>query len=415
MNIKINMPENVEMILNKLSADGHEAVIVGGCVRDSIMGVVPHDWDIATSARPEEIIACFGDFRLMTAGLKHGTVTVIIDHEPYEITTYRIDGKYTDFRRPDSVHFTGNLSDDIERRDFTINAIAYDGEKIIDLYCGLQDIENGIIRCVGNVDDRFQEDPLRIMRAIRFAARFGFEIEENTRYAMIRNAHLLDKIAIERKQSEFSKALCSNNVSVLKNYADILSYVMPGLSDIDNFGIVIDMVGACDNLEEKLAILIDSLGITVYNKVVEILSSNMKYPNKIVKSVCNIMDGRRVMMAVSPLYVKSMLFQYTVKDLIHILNYKQAKIKSYHMDKNGNNFLSAIEEIKELVIRISDKNSGECYNFKGLAVNGKDLKELGVDDLEIKNCLTNLLNLVTTKQISNSKESLIQAVKISYL
>lgn len=231
------MPENVRMILDMLSVDGYEAVIVGGCVRDSLMGLEPHDWDIATSARPEEIIACFGDFRLMTAGLKHGTVTIIIDHEPYEITTYRVDGKYTDFRRPDTVDFTSNLSDDIERRDFTINAIAYDGKRIIDLHCGTDDINSGIIRCVGNADDRFREDPLRIMRAIRFAARFGFEIEKNTKEAMLRNARLLKKIAIERKQSEFSKAICGKNVNVLKEYADILSYVMPGYRKLNEMGI----------------------------------------------------------------------------------------------------------------------------------------------------------------------------------
>ena len=146
----IKMPENVKMILDKLSSEGHEAVIIGGCVRDSIMGIEPHDWDIATSAQPEEIMECFKHYNLMKAGLKHGTVTVIIDHEPYEITTYRIDGEYSDHRRPDSVDFTCDLAEDIMRRDFTINAIAYDGENVIDLHDGIGDLQKGIIRCVGN-------------------------------------------------------------------------------------------------------------------------------------------------------------------------------------------------------------------------------------------------------------------------
>lgn len=415
MNIKINMPENVEMILNKLSADGHEAVIVGGCVRDSIMGLEPHDWDIATSALPEEIIACFGDFQIMTAGLKHGTVTIIINHEPYEITTYRIDGKYTDFRRPDFVSFTGKLSDDIERRDFTINAMAYDGENIIDFHDGILDLERGIIKCVGNADDRFREDPLRIMRAIRFAARFGFTIESDTAIAMRRNAHLLDKIAMERKQSEFSKAICSNHIDVLKNYADILSYVMPGLSEIEDFETIIDMVGECKNLEEKLAIFIDSLGITVYNNVIKLISGDMKYPNKITKSVCNIVTGKNYLMTNSELYVKNMLFLFPLKDVEYILNYKYAKIKYSKIEKDTRRIESDIENIKNIARRIADKRSGECYNFKGLAINGRDLKELGVEDLEIKKYLTELLHLVTTNQIENNKESLIEVVKISLL
>ena len=160
MNLDIIMPSNVKMILNKIKENKHEAVIVGGCVRDSIMEYMPHDWDIATSAQPTEIIEIFKDFRIMTAGLKHGTVTIIIDHEPYEITTYRVDGKYTDYRRPDTVSYTRNLAEDLLRRDFTINAIAYDGENIIDLHDGVDDIKNKIIRCVGNPDDRFREDLL---------------------------------------------------------------------------------------------------------------------------------------------------------------------------------------------------------------------------------------------------------------
>ena len=221
-NIKIKMPVDVKMILDKLSERGHDAVIIGGCVRDSIMEYTPHDWDIATSAQPDEIMKIFKDFRLMTAGLKHGTVTVIIDHEPYEITTYRVDGKYTDFRRPDTVNFTSDLAEDILRRDFTINAIAYNGEKIIDLYDGIDDIERGIIRCVGNPNDRFQEDPLRILRALRFAVRFNFQIEENTAVAMRRHMKLLDYIAIERKQSEFTKTICVDSTKgkfeILKRY-----------------------------------------------------------------------------------------------------------------------------------------------------------------------------------------------------
>lgn len=327
MEIKINMPDKVNMILDKLSAEGHEVVIIGGCVRDSIMGITPHDWDIATSAQPTEIMECFKEHNIMTAGLKHGTVTVVIDHEPYEITTYRIDGKYTDYRRPDSVSFASDLAEDILRRDFTINAIAYDGKKIIDLHNGIWDLQCGIIRCVGNADDRFQEDPLRVMRAIRFSARFGFEIEIETKAAMKRNAHLLTKIAIERKQSEFSKALCSKHVEVLKEYKDILDYVMPGLSQIDGFDHVINMVTDCHDICEKLAILVDSLGMSSYTDIAKLLSLHMKYPNKIVKSVQNIFGGRNMFIIDSAICVKNMMSEFSLKDVKNILFFKYAKIK----------------------------------------------------------------------------------------
>lgn len=308
------MPSNVKMILNKIKENKHEAIIVGGCVRDSIMEYMPHDWDIATSAQPTEIIEIFKDFRIMTAGLKHGTVTIIIDHEPYEITTYRVDGKYTDYRRPDTVSYTRNLAEDLLRRDFTINAIAYDGENIIDLHDGVDDIKNKIIRCVGNPDDRFREDPLRILRALRFAVRFKFKIEENTATAMRKHMKLLDHIAIERKQSEFTKTICTDEISgnfdILKEYQDILSYIMPDIAKITKWDKTVDMIRNCDGLCEKLAILIDMAKIENYHKVSDIL---MKYPNKVSKSVCNIMECRKELITDSIRSIRHLLSRYQKK------------------------------------------------------------------------------------------------------
>ena len=311
------MPSNVKMILNKIKENKHEAVIVGGCVRDSIMEYMPHDWDIATSAQPTEIIEIFKDFRIMTAGLKHGTVTIIIDHEPYEITTYRVDGKYTDYRRPDTVSYTRNLAEDLLRRDFTINAIAYDGENIIDLHDGVDDIKNKIIRCVGNPDDRFREDPLRILRALRFAVRFKFKIEENTATAMRKHMKLLDHIAIERKQSEFTKTICTDKISgnfdILKEYQDILSYIMPDIAKITKWDKTVDMIRNCDNLCEKLAILIDMAKIENYHIVADIL---MKYPNKVSKSVYNIMECRKELITDSIRSIRRLLSRYQKEDII---------------------------------------------------------------------------------------------------
>ncbi len=409
--IKIDMPDNVKMILDRLSAAGYEAVIVGGCVRDSIMGLDPHDWDIATSAKPKEIMELFDKYNLMTAGLKHGTVTIIIDHTPYEVTTYRIDGKYTDFRRPDKVDFTDDLKEDIMRRDFTINAIAYDGKNIIDYCGGIDDIVSGKICCVGNPNDRFQEDPLRILRAIRFSLRFGFDIEFATVIGMVANMDLLEKIAIERKQNEFSKAIMYNDLDLLFEFKDIIGYVIPNLDLISNkewFDIVA-LLSKSNELCEKLAIIVDGMGIIGYNNIIKLLSESMKYPNKIVKSVCNIIEGKKLLITDSEICMKELLFKYPFDDVMHILNFKEAKIK-YRYNKE---YISKFENAKIICRDILDNK--ECYNLKGLAVNGRDLKEIGIDDLEMKQYLTGLLQLVITGQVKNTKESLIEVVKISRL
>ena len=181
--MKIILPENVKYIIQKLSEAGYEAYAVGGCVRDTILGRIPGDWDITTSARPEEIKNIFK--KTIDTGIAHGTVTVMLSKEGYEVTTYRIDGEYEDSRHPKEVIFTGNLTEDLKRRDFTINAMAYNDETgLVDIFDGLGDIEKGIIRCVGEPRERFTEDALRMMRAIRFAAQLGYSIEENTSLAI---------------------------------------------------------------------------------------------------------------------------------------------------------------------------------------------------------------------------------------
>ncbi|SEP54761.1 tRNA nucleotidyltransferase (CCA-adding enzyme) [Lachnospiraceae bacterium NE2001] len=206
--IKIEMPQDVRLIIEKLNEAGFEAYAVGGCVRDSILQRKPNDWDITTSATPYEVKDIFR--RTVDTGLKHGTVTVMLKNEGYEVTTFRIDGEYTDHRRPDGVTFTRELSEDLLRRDFTINAMAYNDESgVVDLYGGLGDLENGVIRCVGEPDDRFDEDALRIMRAVRFAAQLGFTIEEKTRKAAAKHAPELANVSAERIETELTKLLLS--------------------------------------------------------------------------------------------------------------------------------------------------------------------------------------------------------------
>ena len=206
--MKIVLPENVKNIIEELNKAGYEAYAVGGCVRDSILGRVPNDWDITTNAKPLDVKSIFR--RTVDTGLKHGTVTVLIGKEPYEVTTYRIDGEYEDSRHPKEVSFTSDLKEDLLRRDFTINAMAYnDTDGLVDIFGGMEDIEAKVIRCVGEPKERFSEDALRLLRAIRFAAQLGYNIEEKT-YEAIKN------ISAERIQAELNKILVSDNPSMLK-------------------------------------------------------------------------------------------------------------------------------------------------------------------------------------------------------
>ena len=213
--MRLEIPEKVEWIIKKLEDAGYEAYAVGGCVRDSVLNRNPHDWDITTSAKPEEVKRVFG--RTIDTGLKHGTVTVMIEKEGFEITTYRIDGLYEDGRHPSEVTFASELVEDLKRRDFTINAMAYNHtEGIVDLFGGMEDLKNQVIRCVGDPMERFSEDALRIMRAVRFSAQLGFVIEPETKKALSVLAPNLKYISAERIQSELQKLILSPHPDYLR-------------------------------------------------------------------------------------------------------------------------------------------------------------------------------------------------------
>lgn len=213
--MQIKLPEKVEYIIHTLEEAGYEAYAVGGCVRDSLLGREPDDWDITTSARPQQVKAVFP--RTIDTGIQHGTVTVMMGKEGFEVTTYRIDGEYEDSRHPKEVIFTANLIEDLKRRDFTINAFAYnDRSGIVDAFDGMEDLENGIIRCVGDAKERFTEDALRMMRAVRFSAQLGYDIEEKTKEAITLLAPNLKNISAERIQVELVKLLQSPHPDYLR-------------------------------------------------------------------------------------------------------------------------------------------------------------------------------------------------------
>lgn len=230
----MDMPKNVDIAINLLQSAGFEAYAVGGCVRDSLLGKTPNDWDITTSAKPEDMKSVFADFHCIDTGIKHGTVTVVIDGEPLEITTFRLDGEYEDNRHPKSVTFTSNLGADLGRRDFTVNAMAYSKMTgTVDLFGGQNDLKNRIIRCVGDPDRRFNEDALRILRALRFASALDFEIEEKTAQSLLKNRALLGNISEERIAKELLKLVCGKGAKrILTDFAPVLFEILPELQPL---------------------------------------------------------------------------------------------------------------------------------------------------------------------------------------
>ncbi|MBQ8884379.1 MAG: CCA tRNA nucleotidyltransferase [Oscillospiraceae bacterium] len=233
----MNLPSYVKTAIEYLNKAGFEAYAVGGCVRDSLLLKNPDDWDLCTSAEPMEICEVFKGFHVIETGLKHGTVTVRIEHNSIEITTFRTDGEYVDHRRPEKVLFVKNLKEDLSRRDFTINALCYNENcGIVDLFNGKNDLENKIIRCVGNAEKRFEEDALRILRALRFSSCLGFEIEEETSKAIFNKMHLLKEISGERIRVELLKMLCGKGVeNVLLKYRDVLAVIIPEIKATFDF------------------------------------------------------------------------------------------------------------------------------------------------------------------------------------
>ena len=235
--LKIKIPSGANEIIHILQSNGYEAFLCGGAVRDSILGRPIHDYDITTSATPDEMMEVFKDKRIIETGLQHGTITIVINGEAYECTTYRIDGNYSDSRRPDSVTFTRSLEEDLKRRDFTINAMAYNDEVgLVDPFNGMEDIKYHKIRCVGRAEDRFSEDALRILRAIRFASQLGFVLEPDTDWNISKMYKNLENISIERINSEFCKIAVSSDFCVqMVLYHEVFSLFIPEIKDMFDF------------------------------------------------------------------------------------------------------------------------------------------------------------------------------------
>ncbi len=398
--MNINIPKEVETALNILHKNSFEAYIVGGCVRDSIMRKSPSDWDITTSAKPEEISCCFKVYRTIETGIKHGTITVIIDKMQIEITTYRIDGKYSDNRRPDNVLFTDNIEFDLKRRDFTINALAYNKNGIVDLFGGIEDIHNKIIRCVGNPDERFNEDGLRILRALRFASVLNFKIEKNTADSIHKNKNLLSNISMERINTEFNKLIMGSNFQrIIMEYRDVIEVFIPELRNF-NYEELTYRFKAMKNLNS----LVLRLSVLLYKiEAPDCILMRLKYDNSTIKSVklfTSTIDEKIYPDIVS---IKKSLHKINYVNLNNLVKIKKALFENEHDE------LKKIEEIMNEIIE-----ANQCYSLKTLAVSGQDLLDAGIPKgKNIGRILNLVLNEVIEGKLDNEKNSLLNFIYVN--
>ena len=405
--MRIEMPYETEWIIKKIRERGYEAFAVGGCVRDVLLGRTPEDWDVTTSAMPEEVKAIFG--KTVDTGLQHGTVTVIKNRKGYEVTTYRIDGEYHDGRHPDSVEFTRSLTEDLKRRDFTINAMTYSHETgIVDEFDGMTDLKNGIIRCVGCAHDRFTEDALRILRAIRFAAQLDFSIEDETYRAISDIAPNLAKVSKERIQVELTKLLLSDHPEKMAMVFEtgIAAYVADGFADIfkretqsggdccAEFTEKLGRIGALPR--EKSLRWAAFLRFLAPEQAVKILKG-LKLDNETIGNVRAMLDVFGDPPKPEKASVRRVLSRTTESQFEGGLCLRELEDDD------------SVPHIRELWEQIRD--AGDCLSLKELAVGGSDLIALGMKPgKEIGETLNALLELVLEKPELNDREKLLSAV-----
>ncbi len=409
-NININMPDAVKEIIGILHAHGYEAFAVGGCVRDSILFKEPKDWDITTSAQPEETKALFR--RTIDTGIEHGTVTIMIDGTGYEVTTYRVDGKYEDSRHPKEVTFTVNLEEDLKRRDFTINAMAYNETAgVVDCFNGVDDLNNDIIRCVGNAIERFSEDALRMLRAIRFSAVLGFDICNETKNAIIRLAPTITKISRERIQVELDKLLMSDHpekTAELYN-TGLMKYIFNSTSDNDMNITQTDIADKhinTDNVKLLISKLITSpkdhyirWAVFVSYVSADNILKSLKFDNNTIK-ICN----RLVKFIDEPLPADEAGLRRTIvkigKDIFEKYYLPYRKVI-------GNITDDELEKIYSLYNVIISR--GDCLSIKELAINGSDLASIGIAQGRLMgDILNHAFELVLEDHTMNDKNTLIE-------
>jgi len=441
--MKIKIPENVKKIISTLENEGYETYIVGGCVRDALRGVRPVDWDLCTKAIPSEMKKTLKNFKLIETGVKHGTMTVVLTKKNYEITTFRLDGKYSDNRHPDNICFTENIKEDLKRRDFTINAMAYnEGYGLVDTFGGRKDLDKGIIKAVGNSDKRFEEDALRILRGGRFAAQFGFDIEDETFISMINKRHLLANVSAERIQVEFVKWLCGKAAGKTLNLCrKIIGEIIPEI--IPSFGcnqqngfhvhdVWLHTVGVIDSIPAepilRLAAFFHDIGkpkckiVTEEGwnhfyghekksaEITEKILTRLKLDNEIKKTVIELIDFHRIVFNPEGKQARRLLNRLGQVQLARLIDFEKADVKNQN-PKYINERIKNIERFQETVLKVIEE--GQCFSMKDLALNGDDILEMGVPQGEkVGKILEELLEKVIDGELENKKEILIKKINI---
>lgn len=395
----VALPENVNDIIDELMRHGYEAYAVGGCVRDTLLGRTPGDWDITTSAAPEEVKRIFK--RTIDTGIEHGTVTVMLEKCGYEVTTYRIDGEYEDGRHPKSVEFTTKLAEDLKRRDFTINAMAYNDQTgLVDLFDGMGDLERGIIRCVGEAEERFTEDALRMLRAVRFAAQLGFSIESKTMEAIRALAFGLSKISRERIQAELTKLLISPHPELVDKIDSLglMKQILPELAQSYEQADTERMLARLMHTEADTI-----LRYTVFLSVIEDLPERrrertrrilreLKFDNHTTDFVSRLSEWREAELSTERPVLRRQIVEIG-EDLF-----------PYLLKLQGAGWAQELYE--------EMKASGDCLAVRELAVNGRDLLEAGITPgKQIGETLLWLLQIVLEKPEYNTREILLSVIR----
>lgn len=445
--LTITLPADVAALLAMLRDAGYPAYAVGGCVRDALLGIEPHDWDICTSALPAQMQQVFRSLHTVETGLKHGTLTVVVNHVPYEITTFRVDGAYTDHRHPDAVSFVDNIAEDLSRRDFTVNAMAWSPDAgLVDLFGGREDLAAGTIRCVGEPALRFDEDALRILRALRFAAVYDFTIDPATDEAARKLAPSLAGVAGERIREELLKLLCGRGAGrILRAYPDILSEIIPEIRpmvgyDQKNHHHSYDLwehtVRAVENMppeaDLRLAMLLHDTGKPIVRTMDEHGEGHYRGHQQASAEIAaraadtlrlDNATRDRVLLMVRyhdiPLRTETGEINLDRSFLLRKLNrFGEADLRDliriHRADRIATGYSSPEREDRRMKERLEALDAllaeKPCYTLKDLAVNGHDLQSAGLHGKEIGETLQRLLEDVMDGRVENSRDALLRAV-----
>ena len=436
--MRIQLPEKVNQIIHTLQQHGYEAYAVGGCVRDSILGRVPDDWDITTSATPLETKALFQ--RTFDTGIEHGTITVLLDKEAFEVTTYRVDGKYEDSRHPSEVTFTRSLKEDLLRRDFTINGMAYnDSEGLVDIFGGMEDLEKKTIRCVGNAMARFGEDALRILRAVRFVAQLGFEIEADTQRGITELAPTLANISAERIQVELIKMLTSPNPGMLKTAYElgITNVILPEFDAMmetaqenphHKYTVGEHTLKAIEAIRADKVVRLAMLFHDIAKPIMKTMDENgvahfkmhdskgaemtkqilrrLKFDNDTMNKVVRLVQYHDYRMTAEPKNVRRAMNKIGEDLFPYYLEVRMADTlaQSEYLQEEK---IQNIRDVRTCYEEILEKQ--ECVSLKTLAVTGSDLIANGMKPgKEIGEALNKLLEYVLEHPEANEKETLLK-------